>query len=206
MNKLYHQHRIAIRTEAVVFLQGDLVGVHDLVESAESRHCHEHRGLRHMEARDDGVGNGELVRREYELVCPSVEGLDLMGCRDISLKTPHHCRADGDDLVAAVFGLVDDLASLVGDYEPLGIHAVFGQILDIDPAELSDPHVDGDEGLVYILEDHPVEQLPTEMGSSGGHRHRTLMGGEDRLVVLLVLRGHLALDPLRDRQLAESEE
>ena len=129
-----------------------------------------------------------------------------MGRRDVGLKPSEHGRADGENLLAAVLGLVDDLAGLGGDDQPLGIHPVFGQILHINPAELTDAHVLGDESFVNILEDHHVEQLAAEMCAGRRNGHRAFVLGEDCLVVLVVLRRDLGLDPFRDRNLTEAEQ
>lgn len=40
--RLYDQHGITVWTEAVALVKGDLIGVHDIVETSESGHRHQH--------------------------------------------------------------------------------------------------------------------------------------------------------------------
>ena len=46
---------------------------------------------------------------------------------------------------------------------------MFGKVLDIHLAEMSDTHVKGDECFVYVLENHSVEELAAEV-EAGGRR------------------------------------
>ena len=129
-----------------------------------------------------------------------------MSGSDISLQTAQNGRAYGHHLVSRVLRLVDRLAGLGSDDYPLGIHPVLGKVFHIDPAELSDSHVDGDECFIYVLKDHPVEEFPAEVGTRCGNGHRPFVLREDGLVVLVVLRSDLALDPFRYGQFAEAEQ
>ena len=64
----------------------------------------------------------------------------------------------------------------------------------------------GDECLVYILENHHIEELAAEMQAGGRSRNRTLIGGEDGLEIHLVLGNRLFLHPFRDWNVAQAEE
>ena len=176
-----------------------------MLETTEGGDGHQHRGFRKVQSGNNSVRNREIVRREYELVGPSVVWLDLVGRRHISFQSPEDGGSDGHDLVAGVLGLVDHLAGLVGDDESLGIHPVLGQVFDIHPAELTYAHMLRDESLVDVLEDHPVEQLAAEMRAGGRDRHGPFVLGEYGLVILVVFRSHLVLHPFRNRQFAECE-
>lgn len=45
---LNDQHGIPVRTEPIAFVEGDLIGVHDMVEAAEGGNGHQHGGFRKM--------------------------------------------------------------------------------------------------------------------------------------------------------------
>jgi len=116
-----------------------------------------------MEIGNDGIRYRESVRRENELVGPSVIRLHLVICGDVSLEATHHGHAHSQYLVAFTLGLVDDFDSLRSDDQPFGIHLVLGKVFHIHLAEIADAHVLRDEGFVYVLENHHVEQLAAEM-------------------------------------------
>ena len=159
-----------------------------------------------MEIGHDRIRNGVLVRREDELVGPSVVGVYLLVGSHVCFEGAHDRYADGEDLVAEAVGAVDVIGRLLGDDHPFGIHPVLGEILHVDAAEVADAHVDRDESLLDILENHAVEELAAEVRAGGGNRNGTFVRGEDRLKILRIFRGDAVLDPERDRGLAESEE
>jgi len=115
-----------------------------------------------VEIGNDGCRNREAVGREDELVGPVVKRPDLVIGGHECLKTPHNGGAHREHLIAVVLRPVDHLAGLLADDEPLGVHLVLGQILDIDIAEIADAHVQSDESLFDVLQYHPVEQFAAE--------------------------------------------
>ena len=71
---------------------------------------------------------------------------------------------------------------------------------------MADSHVNGNESLLYILENHPVKEFPAEVEAGGGGAHGPFVGGKDGLVVLYVLRSGLFLHPFRHIGLSQAEE
>ena len=104
------------------------------------------------------------------------------------------------------FGLVDELGSLRRDDEPLGIHLMLRQVLYIHFTEVPDSHVEGDECLVYILENHSVEELAAKVEAGCRSRNRAFMRSKDSLEVLLVFFCHGFLHPVRNRGFAKAEQ
>ena len=202
---LHNQEGVSIRTETVALLEGDAVGVHDLLISSEGGYGHQHSGLRQVEIGDRRVRDDVFIRREDELVGPAVEGIDLPVGGDIGLDSAHDGNADCEYLVAGAVGAVDIGCGLLGNNQPFGVHPVLREVLDVDAAEVADTHVDGDEGLVNVLENHPVEQFTAEVESGRGSGDGAFVGGEDCLEVFGVLRGDLLFDPDGDRGLSEGE-
>ena len=159
-----------------------------------------------MEVGHDGVRHGELVGREDELVGPGVVGAHLVVRGHVGLQGPDHGHAHAADLVAAALGAVDLGGRLLADDDAFAVHAVLGEVLDVHRAEVADAHVHGDEGLLDVVEDHPVEQLAAEMEAGRRGGHGSLVLGEDGLELLGVLGRRGLLDPLRHRGLAQREE
>ena len=105
--------------------------------------------------------------------------------------------------MAFTLGLVDDFDSLRGDDQPFRIHLVLGKVFHIHLAEITDAHVLRDEGFVYVLENHHVEQFAAEMQTGCWSRYGAFVSGEYGLVIHLVLRRGFLLHPFRDRSLAQ---
>ena len=158
-----YQKCISVWTELVIPLKSLLVGLHYFLISSESSHGHQHSGFRGVEVGNYGVRNRKAVRREDEFVGPAVERFHLVISGDKGLKPPYHSNADRKDLMTGILGAVDLCGCLRSDDKPLGIHLVLGQVLHIHCAEVSYAHMQGDVGLVDILEYHPVKQFTTEM-------------------------------------------
>ena len=74
------EESIAVRSELVVFLEGDFVCVHYVLKASKSSDGHEHCRTRAVEVGNDCIRNGKSIRREYELVCPSVICVYLVLC------------------------------------------------------------------------------------------------------------------------------
>ena len=64
----------------------------------------------------------------------------------------------------------------------------------------------GNESLVYILENHHIEELATEVEPCCGRRHGTFIGGKDCLEVDIVLRHSIFPHPFRERNVSQTEQ
>ena len=108
--------------------------------------------------------------------------------------------------MAGTLGGVDFLCRLFADDHPLAVHLVLGEVLDVHGAEVPYAHVYGDESLVYILENHPVEQFTAEVETGCRSGHCTFVPCEYGLELLRVPLVRVFLDPLGNRGLAEGKE
>ena len=91
---------IAVRTELIVHLKSCLVCLHNVFISSERSYRHEHGRARAVEVGNDGSRDGESVRREDELVCPSVVRVHLVVCGGIGLKAADCGDSDSEYLMA----------------------------------------------------------------------------------------------------------
>lgn len=203
---LNNQHRIAVGTKTILLFKSLLVSLHNLLISAEGCYRHKHGGAGQMEVGNDGCGDAETVGREDELVRPAVVSLDLVVGGNISLETADDGCANGKYLVTVGLGLVDKVCGLLGDNQALGVHLVLGEVLYIYLAEVSESHVHGNEGFVYVLENHAVKELAAEVKTGCGGGYGALMLCKDSLEVLFVLRGGLLFDKPQDRGFSKAVE
>ena len=176
------EHSVAIGAEAIFLFDGGVVGVHHVLISAKSRCEHEHHAVRHVEVGDEGVGGGALIRREDELVGPSVVGLDVSVHAHGALHGAQHRSAHGAYLVAVVALGVDLVGELIGNEHLLAVEAVLGEVLDIDFAERALSDVQSEILGLDIVNLHQSHEFAAEVQSSGGSDDSALLRGEDGLV------------------------
>ena len=88
----------------------------------------------------------------------------------------------------------------------LGVHAVLGEVLDVDFAEDAESAVDGDVSSLYALDFEACEEFAGEVESGPGSDYGTFDLGEDALIVLEVAGLGLAPDIRGKRGVTEGVE
>ena len=68
-----YQHCVAVSAKAIFLFHSLVISLHHQVVTAKCSHQHQHYAKRHVEVAHQGVGCGELIRREYKLVGPQIQ-------------------------------------------------------------------------------------------------------------------------------------
>ena len=157
-----------------------------------------------MEVGDDGVDDLEVVAGVDEDVGPAALAGDLVSGCGGGLEGADARRADGDDAVAGLLGLHDELGCLVGDAVVLLVHLVLLDVVDADGAEGAEADMQGDEAEVDAHLAQLLHLLFGEVQAGGRGGGGALFAVVDGLVALLVLE--FLVDVGRQRRLAEAVE
>ena len=94
-------------------------------------------GVGQLEITNHAVSQGELVRRENELIRPSFELFQSLVGTYCRLDSSHHRRAYGTDTFSCGFRFIDRIAGFPRNEHLFRIHLMFGQVLDIDVPEIT---------------------------------------------------------------------
>ena len=97
-----------------------------------------------IEVRYHRVGKSEVVRREDELVGPSLILLQHSISANSCLSSLNNTCTYSTHMAALLLCLVDDSASLSTDVHLLRVHLVLGKVLNFDVVEVAQTAVQSD--------------------------------------------------------------
>ena len=137
-----------------------------------------------MEVGYHHVGDGEVVRRVDELVCPAVVGAELAGNGHGALEGAHCGGTDGTDVLAVGFCCLDGIHDIVAQVHLLGVGAMFREVFDLDILEFAPTAMDSQLFPADIFDFHTFQQLAAEVQACNRGGHRAFNLGIDGLVVL----------------------
>src|SRR5262245_17732990 len=114
------KHGIAVTVEAILPVDGLLVGRQDALPSDERRYEKQERGAGEMEVGDQRVDTAELVAwQDVEIAFPF--GLSQVRLQRHMLQDPCYGRAHGDDSPSPLPRQCHGLSGFSGKEEPLGV-------------------------------------------------------------------------------------
>ena len=155
-----------------------------IVIATERRLDHHHRRLGMVEVGYQGVRHTELVRREYELIGPSLKLLQQAVGTHGTLRSTGGAHADAADTMTSLLRAVHDVASLLMHEHLFRRHLVLRQILHLDRVEVTKSTMQSDIGKVDASDLHTLHELTAEVQTSGGSGNGTLVLGVDGLEAL----------------------
>ncbi len=154
-----------------------------------------------MEVCDEPLGDPKLVARIDELVRPPGIALQRVGRRQARLDRPYDGGANsGDVIIGRQERAVDDLGGFAGNDKVLRVHAVLGQVFDLNRPECTETHVKRHRNDIHALCTELVQELVREMKACRWRRDGSAVFCIDGLIPLAVGFFGVAFDVWRDRR------
>ena len=134
-HKLFDEHTVAEREEAVFLVDRRLISRHDLFFGRKRAHKHDQRRLRQMEIGDQTVDRFELITRENENIGIFMTLAELAILAHDRFQCPAAGRTDRDNPPAFRFCLIQPVRRGLIHHEEFRMHVMIGDILSIHRPE-----------------------------------------------------------------------
>ncbi len=147
-----------------------------------------------MEIGDKCIGDSKVVGREDKLVGPAGIGFHVPAHADSAGNAPKHGCAHSANAMVLILYPVDHIHKRLGDFHLLGVHAVLGEILNVNFAEVAETAMHCQECLMDAFDFHSLEELAAEVHSCCRSNDSTFALGINGLVTLSIFRNGLTVD------------
>ena len=172
------EHAVAVTEEAVPLTHGLLIRLQDQLPRGKRAHQHQQRRARQMKIRQHHVHMAKRVGRADKNVRRAVPRLDVAA----GLQRPRHRRAHRHHAARAA----DGRRCFRRNREPLGVHLVFLDVLDLHGAERADADMQRDECMSDAGRLKLFQHVRREMESGRRRRHGARRAREHGLVTVAV--------------------